>query len=1393
MLTELQKKVKEELPLSNIFEFHPLEWRNGLRPESDPEHEEYLSWFLSSFETAMKERITSSVMKRNQSIQNTPPLLFEIARHSNRALSLARSFKGRESFVSEFLDKLGLREREKMPNSPIIIHGPSGCGKTSMMAKISQNLVNQKENCVVVRFLGTSPSSSNLRDLLTSLISQINLIYHGRDPLKEAGPLSLPELLSRFTMSLDLPSPEKRLFIFLDSLDQLSPEDQVHQMLWIPQILPSSSVFLVLSSIPDTFRCLENLKKRLPEGTFLSLSAFERKECMEVSRTLLAQAGRRLIPQQEALLEEAFESCQLPLYVRLVSEESSLWASYLSPSPLKPSVEEMIESLFERLERKHPKILVTRSLALLTLAEAHGQGLAEEELEDILSLDEVTLNTVFQYWVPPIRRLPSILWRRIRQDFGGFLVERMNCGRETLAWFHRQFFEAAKQRYLGKELEERELASLCADYFLGTYAGGKEKPYKYPSEAKEEQAPRFVPAQPLEFSEGYPNLAKLGSLPLYLIHSLRWDALEQEVLFHLPFLQGKLEGFSVRELIADVQLAFDSMPSEEKGLALLLKEETLLLLRALRLSASPLSEDRGQLDFQLAGRLYFTSLRKESFPRLARLVDQAIESLKKREALSPVNQVFLPPECETGLFFSLSTELSKREWIMGEGSFLVTPRGSKLVLWELENGTQLRSLPFQREASYFFSPDGNLLAELDREGLLSFWSFWEEKKVFEFELVSELRELTFVPKLQMVLIVTKKQPSYIQILSCDTNQWTISPFFELEGTVTSITTLVPSSNSPAAILLAVKEKGLCRLGLPEKAFKVVVPLSQDQSIDSIIPLCDNTQVFVQKRKSPSLILDLREEGKVQWKGLASNYLTFVSPGGRWMACLRDGLFVVEDLANPSSGPVYQEEMHGLDMVILRRNCFSACENFLLFGRGDPIKLSVLALKTQEVLPCPLPLPLLVDFWVGKVHGETTFFFLEKRSLRVIPSSALFLAKPISDVIYHPPGKVRVTIISSSQIMTSPLATTHGDLKNIHGLPRGTGAMFWDLSSARLLHSRKGPIYSAAVSSPLRTLVYADSKNLFSLDLETLEESPLQFPSVPISECMNYLPVHCTFAKDGKYLATLNANYDLRIWDAEHRVPVINTIPMSISQLFFSDGNVLVGFFLQKRMISGFSNGLLLYDMNTSAKVVIREHKEGVRCASLSPDHRFVLSGDGEGNVLISNLRFLRRERLLVPRGGKGSPVLALALSPEGHYLACTHENQTLSLWNPQTSHLLRDIQLDYGVLSNITFGKGESTLYLARKHEGSLISLDVNSFKPKASFFLFQPVFSFSRALDDGSFLVSTNEGRVFLLNSNGSSFFFLLPPSSFLLRPPFFLLFFFLPSFFSLLSSLLSSFPSSI
>ena len=127
---------------------------------------------------------------------------------------------------------------------------------------------------------------------------------------------------------------------------------------------------------------------------------------------------------------------------------------------------------------------------------------------------------MFQYWTPPSRRLPPLLWIRIKAEIGSYIVSRGADGVRVNTWYHRQFIEVARERYLANE-HKTKISKSLGEYFLGTWAS-RDKPY-FDKDGNNLEADRLVAKQPLVFANKENmenivfNLRKFSELPYALI------------------------------------------------------------------------------------------------------------------------------------------------------------------------------------------------------------------------------------------------------------------------------------------------------------------------------------------------------------------------------------------------------------------------------------------------------------------------------------------------------------------------------------------------------------------------------------------------------------------------------------------------------------------------------------------------------------------------------------------------------------------------------------------------------------------------------------------------------------------------------------------------------------
>jgi len=193
------------------------------------------------------------------------------------------------------------------------------------------------------------------------------------------------------------------------------------------------------------------------------------------------------------------------------------------------------------VEKTHGHIFVSHALSYLT---ASKNGLSDAELEDVLSVDDVVLNDVFQHWLPPIRRVPPLLLPRLLDELSCYIMQREANGTIVYYWYHRQFIFVARDRYLADIGHRLYIHTSLAHYFLGTWGGGKCKPFTYlPTQMalmssihgkENDLADRKVPLQPLIVgtdSVVVYNLRKLSELPYHLLESRQYLVLKQEVWY----------------------------------------------------------------------------------------------------------------------------------------------------------------------------------------------------------------------------------------------------------------------------------------------------------------------------------------------------------------------------------------------------------------------------------------------------------------------------------------------------------------------------------------------------------------------------------------------------------------------------------------------------------------------------------------------------------------------------------------------------------------------------------------------------------------------------------------------------------------------------------------------
>ncbi|MCJ7680902.1 MAG: hypothetical protein MUP70_09280 [Candidatus Aminicenantes bacterium] len=272
-----------------------------------------------------------------------------------------------------------------------------------------------RKNCpqgeCIIRFIGATPGSSDIRILLDGLCRQVSRIYNAGESDIHT---DYRELVEDFPKRLALATAEKPLILFLDALDQLSAAHNGKNLIWLPSELPEN-VSLVVSLLPGD--SLERLKNKLKPDDFMELEPMPAGEGESLLDLWLKDAGRDLQKDQRKEVVEKFRRNGLPLFLKLAFEQARGWRSFPQECQLAPDIEGIIKDLFTRLsdDAAHGEMMVSRSLGYIAAAK---NGLSEDELLDILSGDEDVFRDFERraHHTLPEKRLPVVIWSRLYFD-----------------------------------------------------------------------------------------------------------------------------------------------------------------------------------------------------------------------------------------------------------------------------------------------------------------------------------------------------------------------------------------------------------------------------------------------------------------------------------------------------------------------------------------------------------------------------------------------------------------------------------------------------------------------------------------------------------------------------------------------------------------------------------------------------------------------------------------------------------------------------------------------------------------------------------------------------------------------------------------------------------------
>ncbi|MBN3301764.1 NWD2 protein, partial [Amia calva] len=677
---KFMENIHTKLRHTNIFEYSVGWGRDGINPKLNRSHLHYTERICSDFHrtvTGHLNRITrSNTVKGSLDVRRRETSRARIKEEILQHIHHRQVLEMRCELQGCFVD--GLREAlESSCQKPVVLIGRPGSGKSTVMARaayLAQSWIPGNVR-VLVRFVGVTGESRNVRLLLQSLCFQLSDMCDVQAKFSE----SLHELANEFLSLLESGREDSPVVILLDGLDELS-EDHASDISWLSPVLPKHVHLIVSASTGSS--CLKTLEELTVKPITVLMNPLSPDDINRMLRRVMERDGRRLAPDQWKILTEACMSCPCPLYLENAYAESRLWTSFTSPAHLPQDLSKLYQSTLLRLEKEHGQQLVRKTASLITLSR---NGITEEELLDLLSLDQRVMQEMALSHKPPAPQFPFVLWARLRRDLGDHLMEQNTDNTYVFNWTHLALKSACEERYLKAKEAQVSIHAEYADYFLGNR-----------SPHSNSKAHKFI-FQPLTWVlekdsiKNYVfNIQKLRSVSYHLIKAGQIPALLTECLFNYEFLLHKAWGLS----IVDVEEDLKSAVTPEKELV-----DVNVLTEALRLSKNVLLRDPCQLASQLVGRLYEIVSSDQpvapgdprKFSHLHSLLSQCCCS--SLPVLLPSFTCLLPPG---GLLHHLlAGHTDSITAVAGAKKDLVAASASRdgtLKLWDVSSGRAIRTL-----------------------------------------------------------------------------------------------------------------------------------------------------------------------------------------------------------------------------------------------------------------------------------------------------------------------------------------------------------------------------------------------------------------------------------------------------------------------------------------------------------------------------------------------------------------------------------------------------------------------------------------------------------------------------------------------------------------------------
>ena len=326
-----------------------------------------------------------------------------------------RRFVGRRDLLERMH---GFCERSDDP-SLLAVAGTPGCGKSALMARFAEEALHRHPDWLVLgHFVGASPSSTSLRQMLRRLCAQLGRATGATDD----GPEAIKELLMLFPELLARATRQRPLLIVIDAVNQLEHADHAHSMHWLPQMLPGTVRVVISTLAGETHDAMLQRRIKPQEEVVTGLSGLEMRELAgKYLRDIRHEFPNREV---EADFYRKVKEGN-PLYILVALEELRVFGEFEKLGSrikrLPNNVPDLFDQVLERIESDFTPGLVGNCMSLIACGR---HGMAAEELQALLKAYAPRVAPAAE-----VPKLPDMLWSRLYRSVECVSLQPLRCYR----------------------------------------------------------------------------------------------------------------------------------------------------------------------------------------------------------------------------------------------------------------------------------------------------------------------------------------------------------------------------------------------------------------------------------------------------------------------------------------------------------------------------------------------------------------------------------------------------------------------------------------------------------------------------------------------------------------------------------------------------------------------------------------------------------------------------------------------------------------------------------------------------------------------------------------------------------------------------------------------------